>query len=255
MDCCESRTSPDDIAPRAAARRRLVRGLGLLAEIRARRRRPRSAADRRDPARRARRPRHRGADRRSRLCRPARCDRAGHPAVRMRRCRSIRSSRCIRRCRNSRGCTATKHAAVVHAVATPYRDRSHFDGQDVLESGFAGPGRVQSGWLNRALEALAARRAGDERARHRSDHAAGAARRRADVGWAPAALPQADDDTATRLVDLYAIAIRRWRRRCRKGLQLDKSRAGRRHEAEARHQRRRRDAAGGARRRQADGGR
>jgi uncharacterized protein (DUF1501 family) len=24
-----------------------------------------------------------------------------------------------------------KHAAVIHAVATPYRDRSHFDGQDV----------------------------------------------------------------------------------------------------------------------------
>jgi uncharacterized protein (DUF1501 family) len=47
-----------------------------------------------------------------------------------------------------------KQAAVVHAVATPYRDRSHFDGQDVLESGFAGPGRVQSGWLNRALEGL-----------------------------------------------------------------------------------------------------
>src|ERR1700722_8967210 len=41
-----------------------------------------------------------------------------------------------------------KQAAVIHAVATPYRDRSHFDGQDVLESGFAGPGRVQSGWLN-----------------------------------------------------------------------------------------------------------
>ena len=37
-----------------------------------------------------------------------------------------------------------KHAAVIHAVSTPYRDRSHFDGQDVLESGFAGPGRVQS---------------------------------------------------------------------------------------------------------------
>src|SRR5438105_161049 len=37
-----------------------------------------------------------------------------------------------------------KHAAVVHAVASPYRDRSHFDGQDVLESGFAGPGRAQS---------------------------------------------------------------------------------------------------------------
>jgi uncharacterized protein (DUF1501 family) len=47
-----------------------------------------------------------------------------------------------------------KKAAVIHAVATSYRDRSHFDGQDVLESGFAGPGRVQSGWLNRALEGL-----------------------------------------------------------------------------------------------------
>src|SRR5580704_7613344 len=33
-----------------------------------------------------------------------------------------------------------KQAAVVHAVATGYRDRSHFDGQDVLESGYRGPG-------------------------------------------------------------------------------------------------------------------
>lgn len=30
-------------------------------------------------------------------------------------------------------------AAVVHAAATGYRDRSHFDGQDVLESGLPGP--------------------------------------------------------------------------------------------------------------------
>ena len=39
----------------------------------------------------------------------------------------------------------------MHAVATGYRERSHFDGQDVLESGHAGPGVTQSGWLNRAL--------------------------------------------------------------------------------------------------------
>ena len=32
------------------------------------------------------------------------------------------------------------NAAVVHAVATSYRERSHFDGQDVLESGFPGAG-------------------------------------------------------------------------------------------------------------------
>ena len=45
-------------------------------------------------------------------------------------------------------------AIVVHAVATPYRERSHFDGQDVLESGLPRPGRVDTGWLNRALTKL-----------------------------------------------------------------------------------------------------
>ena len=47
-------------------------------------------------------------------------------------------------------------AAVVHAAATPYRERSHFDGQDVLESGLPNPGRADSGWLNRALGGLQA---------------------------------------------------------------------------------------------------
>lgn len=42
-------------------------------------------------------------------------------------------------------------ATVVHASATPYRERSHFDGQDVLESGLPRPGRADTGWLNRAL--------------------------------------------------------------------------------------------------------
>ena len=45
-------------------------------------------------------------------------------------------------------------AIAVHACATNYRERSHFDGQDVLESGMPGPGQVQSGWLNRAIAAL-----------------------------------------------------------------------------------------------------
>ena len=47
-----------------------------------------------------------------------------------------------------------RKAAIVHATATPYRERSHFDGQDVLESGLARPGAVDTGWLNRALLAL-----------------------------------------------------------------------------------------------------
>ena len=47
-------------------------------------------------------------------------------------------------------------ATIVHAVATPYRERSHFDGQDVLESGFIRPGSADTGWLNRALAGMPA---------------------------------------------------------------------------------------------------
>src|SRR5260221_6225674 len=55
-------------------------------------------------------------------------------------------------------------AIVVHAAATPYRERSHFDGQDVLESGLPKPGAADSGWLNRALASLQpAGRAGSSR--------------------------------------------------------------------------------------------
>ena len=42
-------------------------------------------------------------------------------------------------------------AVVFHAIATPYRERSHFDGQDVLENGSDARTRLQTGWLNRAL--------------------------------------------------------------------------------------------------------
>jgi uncharacterized protein (DUF1501 family) len=40
------------------------------------------------------------------------------------------------------------------ATASPYRDRSHFDGQNVLENGLAKPVGAADGWLNRALAAL-----------------------------------------------------------------------------------------------------
>jgi len=45
---------------------------------------------------------------------------------------------------------------VVHAVATPYRKRSHFDAQNVLETGGLGPNMLYDGWLNRALAAWGA---------------------------------------------------------------------------------------------------
>jgi uncharacterized protein (DUF1501 family) len=118
------------------------------------------------------------------------------------------------------------HAAVVHAVASPYRDRSHFDGQDVLESGYAGPGRVQSGWLNRALEGL------PRGERVMSGLAIGPTTplvlrgAAPTVAWAPVALPQAADDTAARLVDLYKHRDPALAAALSQGLQLDKAAQG-----------------------------
>jgi uncharacterized protein (DUF1501 family) len=97
-------------------------------------------------------------------------------------------------------------AAIVHATATPYRERSHFDGQDVLESGLPKPGRADSGWLNRALGGLEAE------ARVRREGRAFA------VGpvtplvvrgptpvmsWTPTRIQPASEDTMARLIDLY----------------------------------------------------
>jgi uncharacterized protein (DUF1501 family) len=47
-----------------------------------------------------------------------------------------------------------KEAAVFHNICSPYRDRSHFEGQNVLETGGTGPHILQDGWLNRALTPL-----------------------------------------------------------------------------------------------------
>ena len=43
---------------------------------------------------------------------------------------------------------------IVQAIASPYRARSHFDGQNVLETGFGHPQGSAEGWLNRALTLL-----------------------------------------------------------------------------------------------------
>ncbi|RKK06116.1 DUF1501 domain-containing protein [Pseudoroseomonas wenyumeiae] len=52
-------------------------------------------------------------------------------------------------------------ALIVHAAAGSYRTRSHFDAQDMLESGASE--RLSSGWLNRALEAIPDRPGADAR--------------------------------------------------------------------------------------------
>jgi uncharacterized protein (DUF1501 family) len=53
---------------------------------------------------------------------------------------------------------AADELAVVHAAASPYRERSHFEGQSVLELGSTGqPYALQTGWLNRVAAAINAR--------------------------------------------------------------------------------------------------
>ena len=98
-------------------------------------------------------------------------------------------------------------ATIVHAAATPYRERSHFDGQDVLESGLARPGAVSTGWLNRALATLAPAERANPRARNAfavGPIAPLVVRGAAPVlSWTPPRLPPTGDDTVMRLLDLY----------------------------------------------------
>ncbi|MGH8254475.1 MAG: DUF1501 domain-containing protein [Steroidobacteraceae bacterium] len=100
-------------------------------------------------------------------------------------------------------CFGNGELAVLHAAATPYRERSHFDGQDVLESGVALPHASDSGWLNRALVLKNSQSA-------RLGLAFGAnvplvMRGQAEVAsWAPSKLAGLSEDTLQRVADLYA---------------------------------------------------
>ncbi|MGN8111332.1 DUF1501 domain-containing protein [Paraburkholderia sp. 22098] len=96
---------------------------------------------------------------------------------------------------------ADRQALFVHAVASPYRDRSHFDGQNVLETGSASPYRVKDGWLNRLVAQLPSAR---ENAIAFAPTVPMALRGNAEVtSYAPSALPQAPDDLLMRVSQLY----------------------------------------------------
>jgi uncharacterized protein (DUF1501 family) len=98
-------------------------------------------------------------------------------------------------------------AIVVHACATPYRERSHFDGQDLLESGLPKPAVSDTGWLNRALATLSP--GGRVDPRGSKVFAVGpvtplVVRGPAPVlSWSPQRVQPASADTVQRLLDLY----------------------------------------------------
>lgn len=95
-------------------------------------------------------------------------------------------------------------ALVFHAVASPYRERSHFDGQDMLENGAGQVGSLRDGWLNRALEPLGGA-LGNEVAIAMAQNTPLVLRGNNSVTtWAPSQLPDAEESTLLRLQDLYA---------------------------------------------------
>ncbi|HZF27117.1 MAG TPA: DUF1501 domain-containing protein [Steroidobacteraceae bacterium] len=98
-----------------------------------------------------------------------------------------------------------RELTVLHAVASPYRERSHFDGQNVLENGTPAPTAGTSGWLNRAIAALPpAARAPHELGLALGQNVPLVLRGDERVtSWAPSLLPEVEPDTLARLADLY----------------------------------------------------
>lgn len=92
---------------------------------------------------------------------------------------------------------------VVHAVASPYRERSHFDAQDVLETGTSRPHERKDGWLNQMILALDGRR-GDAIAI--SKGMPQILRGEAPASsWAPSPLPGLPPELVEKMAALYAL--------------------------------------------------
>ena len=90
-----------------------------------------------------------------------------------------------------------KQLAPVVAVATNYRSRSHFEGQDILESGVM-PTDHDSGWLNRALQV--SNREGLAVARSMPISLRGEAGTKT---WYPSGLNDSRDRLYEQMLDLY----------------------------------------------------
>lgn len=93
-----------------------------------------------------------------------------------------------------------QEAAFIPAIAGPYRERSHFAAQDLLESGEVSK-VTPDGWLNRALQNAPAAYAAVSIGPAQPLILRGAASRT--TSWSPDVLPEASDDTLSRLLDLY----------------------------------------------------
>ncbi len=90
----------------------------------------------------------------------------------------------------------------MHAGASPYRERSHFDAQDLLEAGTTELSSARSGWMNRALAMLPNGPSQEGVAIGRTIPLVLRGPAKA-TSWAPPLAPESDGDTLARLSDLY----------------------------------------------------
>jgi uncharacterized protein (DUF1501 family) len=93
-------------------------------------------------------------------------------------------------------------ALFVHAVASANRDRSHFDAQNILETGGSRAYAEKDGWMNRLVGLLPA---GEAKAMALAQTLPAALRGPNSVSsYAPSRLPDASQDLMARVTDLYA---------------------------------------------------
>ncbi|AUX70282.1 hypothetical protein CHX26_12945 [Porphyrobacter sp. HT-58-2] len=96
-------------------------------------------------------------------------------------------------------------ALFVHAAATAYRERSHFDGQNLLETGGTAPYASKDGWLNRLVGMMNEGAPDPLRTLAIAPTVPLALRGNAPVSsYAPSALPDASEDLIARVSQLYA---------------------------------------------------
>ena len=88
----------------------------------------------------------------------------------------------------------------LHAMAIPYRTRSHFDGQAILETGIDRPVGSSDGWMNRLLQVMSGERSGIAIAAGMPRLLSGSYEVQT---WSPTQLGAVDDAYLQRLGTLY----------------------------------------------------
>lgn len=96
-----------------------------------------------------------------------------------------------------------KELLVFQNICSPYRDRSHFDGQNVLETGATRPHLISDGWLNRALAPMGLGDGTHALAVAQTPPLLLSGQMRA-TSWMPPYLPQPQADFLARVRRLYA---------------------------------------------------